>query len=1747
MSQDIATLGIRVDARQVQEGDRALDSFERTGQRAGRTSEQLNATMAKMAKMAAAVTAALGLAELVKMADTWASLNGRLALVTESSAGLLRVQEKLFDLAQRTRGGLEGTVDLYAKLTKSTKDLGTTEAQRLRATETINKAMVIGGTAADAQAGALRQLGQAFASGVLRGDEFNSVLEASPRLIEAIGAGMGRTQGEMRALAEQGKLTSAAIMNGLVSQGAAIDAEFERMPKTIAQALTVVQNSLLRTVGMFDQTNQLSAGLAGTMTTLANNINLVVGAVTGLVATSAANFMVGLAKGIYASVAATTADIAAKRAAAAAAVMSTAATVAETGAVAASTAARLAELRAVVILAPAQERLFLTTTALIPAQQRAAAASAAHAAALTAQTAASGAAAGVAGLAGRSLALLGGPIGLITLALGLGAAAWAAWGTKAKDAETEAAQTVHDKSAEILKDLDSQIVKLIERNRLMNLAPEVAKGESAAAKQQQEVLTEMNRVAKDGNLNTAVKTELLRVLGGEYNALTQRVSALDSEQKKLNATQNAGKKADWIAKNTKFMSDTEKLAAAIKAAKTELGDAFDDEIEKRIRDDFASDALSKSAEKAATALKATQDYIKGMKQEREEIGLTERQVFMLRAEREALKAATPALAASVRSNAAALFDERAAFEANAEEMKKFAEAFKAVSDGRVTDLASAKARVAALQDEVNTYGLGASAVLRYANAKLQAKVSGLGQGDEAEIVHLRALIAENEKMIALADRKSDLDALFETSKVESFGDALRDAFGSGGSALGKLGDQLQAFNDKEDKAAKDRAAAMLKFDGDKGRQAAAVGKIDAAQAKSRIGAYADMAGAAKGFFKENTKGYKAMEAIERGYRVWEMALAVKSMVTKMFATTSTTAAAVTGSAATAAAATAGAATEVTAKMAVAQASAVAGVANQAAGDPYTAFGRMAAMAAIMGGLGLAVAVGGGSHGGGGKTAAEVQKAQGAGGVFGDGSAKSDSLAQSLDRLAGNSNIALSYSAGMLSALRSIEASMLGLANLVVRSPGVINGSNMGIAEGKISGPTGLIAKIGGGVTKALFGPGLGDKIASLWGKTTQNIVDSGISFGGGVRDLQAGKGFNQYASVDTTKSSFFGLRKSTSNSVQSQGLDAGLASQFGQIFKNLEPALNMAAQGVGRSVEEVTKAFDTMTLDAGVSLKGLSGDALTEALNAVISKAMDDIAQAALPGFDAFRQVGEGYAETVIRVAAGIDEARFELDKFGMSAIAYGDILNKQGDVAAEIVRQTITNAERASGALSGVGEIMQALDGTASDLSATYGELQAVQSLMTEAGLDAANLGRSMIRGAGDLATLQAGYEDYFGSFFDESEQLAAKTETMAKRFAALGVAMPTDKSGFRELVESIPMATENGRKLAGQIIALSGGFADLFEDATSADKMEDAFSVLEKSINAEKKLREAAHEAELARIDASLKAQQAALSKLQSLSKDLHSTLDRMRAPGDDGLGSRANAQAQIKAAILMAKAGGVFPDSGSLTKSLSVLSEDSSGMYASYKDYQRDFLKTAIDISELTVLTDTAVTRAEAQIAATERVRAALEAAHAAEMAKLDEELEKAQNQMDALNGINNSVLSVAEALRQFAAANPIQQAYQSSLGRGAEQAGLDYWTGQAAGGVPMAAILKAIKASDEAVAYTAGSATASAAQSYAAPLSVSSSAGNNAAPAVDVNAIVAEIKAGNEKAFAAMYQVAKNTGRNADSSESMVRNGVLIQEP
>lgn len=199
----------------------------------------------------------------IDTADAAAELEGKLRLVTGSTAELNDVQGQLFDVAQKTRGSLEGTVDLYSRLARSTKSLGVSNEQLLSVTESVNKAVVISGSSAASANAALFQLGQGLAAGALRGEELNSVMEQTPRVAQAIADSLGIGIGELRKYGQEGKITSRVVINAFKSQADVLDQEFAQMPRTVGQALTQLGNQWLVTVGQVNTASGAASELAG--------------------------------------------------------------------------------------------------------------------------------------------------------------------------------------------------------------------------------------------------------------------------------------------------------------------------------------------------------------------------------------------------------------------------------------------------------------------------------------------------------------------------------------------------------------------------------------------------------------------------------------------------------------------------------------------------------------------------------------------------------------------------------------------------------------------------------------------------------------------------------------------------------------------------------------------------------------------------------------------------------------------------------------------------------------------------------------------------------------------------------------------------------------------------------------------------------------------------------------------------------------------------------------------------------------------------------------------------------------------------------------------------------------------------------------------------------------------------------------------------------------------------------------------
>jgi lambda family phage tail tape measure protein len=201
--------------------------------------------------------------QALQTADAYTNMSARLSLVTKSVRELTNAQEALFSVAQRTRIDLEETTTLYTRLATSTEALGVSQGELVGVTEAINKALVISGSSAASAQAALVQLGQAFASGVLRGEELNSVLEQAPRLARAIADGLGVPIGKLRQMGADGEITAEKLFRALQNSSAALTAEFEKMPITVGGATTQVINSITALIGTIDKLTGSSSTVGG--------------------------------------------------------------------------------------------------------------------------------------------------------------------------------------------------------------------------------------------------------------------------------------------------------------------------------------------------------------------------------------------------------------------------------------------------------------------------------------------------------------------------------------------------------------------------------------------------------------------------------------------------------------------------------------------------------------------------------------------------------------------------------------------------------------------------------------------------------------------------------------------------------------------------------------------------------------------------------------------------------------------------------------------------------------------------------------------------------------------------------------------------------------------------------------------------------------------------------------------------------------------------------------------------------------------------------------------------------------------------------------------------------------------------------------------------------------------------------------------------------------------------------------------
>lgn len=278
----------------------ALASLQRDFQKVGAAAQQAGGNNAfrgleqsarsavgALGRLAAGFAGIATAIQAIGAADELNTLNARLRLVTASTEEFNRAQAALFDLAQRTRTSLGETVGLYTQIANATKDAGVGQETLLQVVETINQAVQLSGASTQAAQAALVQLGQGLASGTLRGEELNSVLEQTPALADAIAKGLGITRGELRKYGEEGKITAEQVINALQSQREEVARQFNTLPLTVGQAVTQLRNAGLRLVGAFDTASSATSGLASVIADLAAFLqsDAVIGAVIEFAAT----------------------------------------------------------------------------------------------------------------------------------------------------------------------------------------------------------------------------------------------------------------------------------------------------------------------------------------------------------------------------------------------------------------------------------------------------------------------------------------------------------------------------------------------------------------------------------------------------------------------------------------------------------------------------------------------------------------------------------------------------------------------------------------------------------------------------------------------------------------------------------------------------------------------------------------------------------------------------------------------------------------------------------------------------------------------------------------------------------------------------------------------------------------------------------------------------------------------------------------------------------------------------------------------------------------------------------------------------------------------------------------------------------------------------------------------------------------------------------------------------------------------
>ncbi|MFW0714108.1 tape measure protein [Aliarcobacter butzleri] len=1409
MSQSIGTVLIDVQANT----QKLVEGFNNAEQKVNSSISTMKTSVIALTSAYLSFEAVVGGGKMfLQQADALTNTNSRLKLVTASSQELLNMQKQLFAVANDTRTGYLKTIDLYTNITNGAKEYNIEQSKILTVTESINKSVIVGGADAKATEAAMTQLGQAFTSNFKSvGQELGSLREQAPRLYKAMVEGMGVTSDKFKKMAEDGKLSTEIIIEAILKGTKSIDEDFSKMAKTNAQGVELILNQYLKIVEGIDNKFEISSATVAGLNQITDVLSNINSYLDGLSSEEIENITaqiknMGIALvGSYATI---------KTAQSVYSVYNsilesnnkinklnieieqakTKAIILGEQAVKARKLADEAKNTAQVSGLLLAENHYKTLNKEATALEIAAKKQQAYSYQLESTAKGFSASAFGANLLKGALST----IPLVAISMGISAIATSLL-TASKNSEI-LEKTIKSTSEELSKLTKNQLeyrkslieTELIQaRLDLSNAKAKAANGSLADKSYADEMSVKFEELAKSSR---NVK-EALSDLSKQKIDLDSKTNT--SNQKPIVRDDSAIIKlmGSELSKFNLELDDNVKKLKEAGATETEINK-------------YRSDALKEFSEKNK---KATTELNKAYL-DISQIGMSEYEKALL-----AITEQTKSwLEAGVKTNDALaaqskLIDElnnKKVIDTAKEDLSYYERLVQLKSDSyeKEIELANIAYTQKALDIQSLNRPIEDKEKLLDLETQLYNKtlervgidnqINGL---DEASNSYQNMLDAQIDLLDATIDWNSNL-----TGTAAALADVA--------SATGKLS-KLNLTNLKnEDKLRTEYEKNKLKFYDNEEK----LKEIDLKYTKDKatldeknisatLLGYSNIAGALSSMYDEGSREAAAFQIAQSALALVEGTRAILTAGT---------------------------------------------------GDPYTAIPRMIAMGAMVSSLlsNIGIAFGMNSDTTTNDSFSNMEANIGAGTIFGDSSAQSESITNSLSILKDYAEPQFLVLNEMNKAVQSIESKISGLSSILIKNAGYALGQGFegfetdyknkysisnDIATAIGTGGAGLLlSKLNIPILSdiaGLFGGVVNSVLGGLFGKTSvsQSLKDSGIYFAdtlltAAIKQFEG----DAYQTIKTTtkKKSWFGSSSSSSIKSYFKDLDDETNRQFTLVIDSLYNTVLTAGIALDSLESQTASNLANFVVSLGkISLKDKTGSEIQEILTNVFGALGDNISIAAFPALEDFQQIGEGTFETLTRVATGMEEAEFYISRLGssFSDLNYLLINNKQGDVGFEALLQSIEAVEIATYPVNNnLYKIVENLDATAEELYSVYTSLDKLRDRLIFLGQETQGLSNNMIFGAGSITELENGFEAFFENFLSESEQLTYKTQQLIKEFDNLNIALPISKDSFKSLLNSLDLTTSSGQELFGRLIILSDEFANV------ANSTQETIDTLKKSL---------------------------------------------------------------------------------------------------------------------------------------------------------------------------------------------------------------------------------------------------------------------------------------------------------------------------